>query len=89
MPRWGSTLDEKQRPPLDKGGLQGGFRGKPRNLPLTSATPGSLGNALRTVLQAEQDRGPDFLRLANALSALNPKETEEKRWLAMLLAVPR
>jgi hypothetical protein len=25
------------------------------------------------------DRGPDFLRLANALSALYPREGEEKR----------
>lgn len=47
-------------------------------------------NALRALLQAEQIRGPDFLRLANALSALYPKESEEKRLLdAMLLAVPR
>ena len=47
-------------------------------------------NALRALLQAEQDRGPDFLRLANALSALYPKNSEEKRLLdAMLLAVPR
>jgi hypothetical protein len=47
-------------------------------------------NALRTLLQAEQDRGPDFLRLANALSALYPRESEEKRLLdAMLLAVPK
>jgi putative DNA methylase len=47
-------------------------------------------NALRALLQAEQDRGPDFLRLANALSALYPKQSEEKRLLdAMLLAVPR
>ena len=47
-------------------------------------------NALRKLLQAEQDRGPDFLRLANALSALYPKGAEEKRLLdAMLLAVPR
>jgi hypothetical protein len=47
-------------------------------------------NALRALLQAEQDRGPDFLRLANALSALYPKTSEEKRLLdAMLLAVPR
>ena len=36
-------------------------------------------NALRALLKAEQDRGPDFLRLANALSALYPKESEEKR----------
>jgi putative DNA methylase len=31
-------------------------------------------NALRALLKAEQDRGPEFLRLANALSALYPKE---------------
>jgi hypothetical protein len=47
-------------------------------------------NALRALLRAEQDRGPDFLRLANALSALYPKGSEEKRLVdAMLLAVPR
>jgi len=47
-------------------------------------------NALRTLIKAEQDRGPDFLRLANALSALYPVSSEEKRLLdAMLLAVPR
>jgi adenine-specific DNA methylase len=47
-------------------------------------------NALRTMLKAEVDRGPDFLRLANALSALYPRDSEEKRLLdAMLLAVPR
>lgn len=47
-------------------------------------------NALRALLKAEQERGPDFLRLANALSALYPKGSEEKRLLdAMLLAVPR
>jgi hypothetical protein len=47
-------------------------------------------NALRTLLKAEQDRNPDFLRLANALSALYPKDCEEKRLIdAMLLAVPR
>jgi putative DNA methylase len=47
-------------------------------------------NALRALLKGEQDRGPDFLRLANALSALYPKGSEEKRLLdAMLLAVPR
>jgi putative DNA methylase len=45
-------------------------------------------NALRTLLEAEQERSPDFTRLANALSALYPKENEEKRLLdAMLLAV--
>ena len=47
-------------------------------------------NALRVLLKAEQDRGPDFLRLANSLSALYPKQSEEKRLLdAMLLAMPR
>jgi hypothetical protein len=47
-------------------------------------------NALRALLKAEQERGSDFLRLANALSALYPKGNEEKRLLdAMLLAVPR
>jgi len=47
-------------------------------------------NALRALLAAERDRGPDFERLANALSALYPRESEEKRLLdAMLLAVPR
>ena len=47
-------------------------------------------NALRSLIEAEQDRGPDFLRLANALSALYPRGTREKRLLdAMLLAVPR
>jgi putative DNA methylase len=47
-------------------------------------------NALRALLRSEQERGPDFLRLANALSALYPKGSEEKRLLdAMLLAVPR
>jgi len=51
---------------------------------------GGQANALRALIKAEQDRGPDFLRLANALSALYPKGSEEKRLLdAMLLAVPR
>jgi hypothetical protein len=51
---------------------------------------GGRANALRALLAAEQQRGPDFLRLANALSALYPKASEEKRLLdAMLLAVPR
>ena len=47
-------------------------------------------NALRALIKAEQDRGPDFLRLANALSALYAQGSREKRLLdAMLLAVPR
>jgi hypothetical protein len=46
--------------------------------------------ALRELIKDEQQRGPDFLRLANALSALYPKNSEEKRLVdAMLLAVPR
>ena len=46
--------------------------------------------ALRNLLKAEQERGLDFLRLANALSALYPPVSEEKRLLdAMLLAAPR
>jgi putative DNA methylase len=55
-----------------------------------SASTLSASNALRALLQAEIQRGPDFLRLANALSALYPRDSEEKRLLdAMLLAVPR
>jgi len=51
---------------------------------------GGRTNALRVLLKAEQERGPDFLRLANALSALYPKGSEEKRLVdAMLMAVPR
>ena len=47
-------------------------------------------HALRALIQAEQERGPEFLRLANALSALYPRASHEKRLLdAMLLAVPR
>ena len=47
-------------------------------------------NALRTLSDAEQDRGPDFLRLGNALSVLYPQGCNEKRLLdAMLLAMPR
>ena len=46
--------------------------------------------ALRNLLRAEQERSPDFLRLANALTALYPSGSEEKRLLdAMLLAVTR
>jgi putative DNA methylase len=47
-------------------------------------------NELRAFLKAEQERSPDFLRLANALAALYPKGSEERRLVeAMLLAVPR
>lgn len=51
---------------------------------------GGRTNALRALLKAEVERGPDFLRLANALSALYPRGAEEKRLLdAMLLAAPK
>jgi hypothetical protein len=51
---------------------------------------GRLVRWLRAPLKKEQERGPDFLRLANALSALYPKDSEEKQLLdAMLLALPR
>lgn len=51
---------------------------------------GGRTNALRALLKSEQERGSDFLRLANSLSALYPKDSEEKRLLdAMLLAAPR
>jgi len=51
---------------------------------------GGMSNALRALIKTEQERGSDFIRLANALSALYPKASEEKRLLdAMLLAVPR
>jgi putative DNA methylase len=47
-------------------------------------------NGLRALLAAEQERGPDFLRLGNALTALYPHGSEEKRLLdAMLLAMPK
>ena len=51
---------------------------------------GTVEHALRALIKAEVARGPDFLRLANALSALYPRGSEEKRLVdAMLLAVPR
>ena len=51
---------------------------------------GGRANALRTFWKGEVERGSEFLRLANALSALYPKGSEEKRLLdAMLLAAPR
>ena len=47
-------------------------------------------NALRALISTEQERGSGFLRLANALSALYPQGSTEKRLLdAMLLAAPR
>jgi putative DNA methylase len=47
-------------------------------------------NGLRALLKEEMQRGPNFLRLANALSRLYPKDSDEKRLLdAMLLAIPK
>jgi len=41
-------------------------------------------------LKSDQDGDSDVLILANALSALYPKNSEEKRLLdAMFLAIPR
>ncbi len=51
---------------------------------------GGQSGALRALLAEEQSRSPDFFRLANALSALYPKASEEKRLIdAVLAAVPR
>lgn len=51
---------------------------------------GGQAHALRTLIESEQDRGPNFLRPANALSAFYPTGSKEKRLLdAMLPAVPR
>ncbi|MCY3932060.1 MAG: hypothetical protein OXH70_10090 [Acidobacteria bacterium] len=51
---------------------------------------GGLTHALRNLVAAERERSPDFERLANALSALYPRGSEEKRLLdAMLLVSPR
>ena len=51
---------------------------------------GGRANALRMLIVAEQERAPDFLRLSNALPALYPRGSREKRLLdTMLLAVPR
>lgn len=46
--------------------------------------------ALRIMLEEETRRGPEFEHLANALSALYPTNSEEKRLInAMLLSMPR
>jgi putative DNA methylase len=46
---------------------------------------GGQTTALRALLEAENERGSDFMRLANALTALYPRESEEKRLLDALL----
>ena len=51
---------------------------------------GSQTNVLRTLITSEQDRGPDFIQRAHALSALFPRGGQEDRTLdTMLLGVPR
>lgn len=51
---------------------------------------GGQANALRTLLEQERERGPEFMRLANALAALYPRGSEELRLLeAMLVAAPK
>ena len=63
-----------------------------RRIQLSDEGPQAFGltNAPLALVKTEQERGPDFPRLANALSALYPQSCNEKRLLdAMLLAVPR
>lgn len=49
---------------------------------------GGQGTALRALANTEQERDPEFLRLANALLALYPRGSEERRLLdAMLLGM--
>ncbi|MDD9824624.1 MAG: DUF1156 domain-containing protein [Gammaproteobacteria bacterium] len=51
---------------------------------------GGRAHALRALIRGERERGPGFLRLANALAALYPAGNEEKRLLeAILLAAPK
>lgn len=58
-------------------------------MPPCFCRPAFRRNGLRALIKAEQQRGPEFLRLANALSALYPTGSEETRLPdAMLLAVP-
>jgi hypothetical protein len=103
---WLPGLDPRPPAPSMKGrGRKSGTRSKVSDDALTTRSEATTldrvhaamilqssgrANALRALLKSEQERGPDFVRLANALSALYPKDSEEKRLLdAMLLAVPR
>ena len=56
----------------------------------TQNEEGSQTDAPRTLITSEQDRGPDFIQLAHALSALFPRGGREDRTLdTMLSGVPR
>ena len=45
--------------------------------------------ALKSLLRQESERGPNFIRLGNALSTLYPRNSREKRVLdAVLLIFP-
>lgn len=86
----------RQNRPAAAAGTPGGLPARPSATTLDRVHAAMLfqhsgrSQALRALLQAEQDKGPDFLRLANALSALYPSGSREKRLLdAMLLAAPR
>jgi hypothetical protein len=61
-----------------------GFRSKSDSVYPCSITYGiesdsSRTSALKTLLQAEQGRSPDFVRLANALLAFYPRIEEKRR----------
>ena len=100
-PRTGAMTVRERRPTFGESGDDGDFgRDRSPDAPTTTTLDrvhtgmllqaGGQTNALRALVQAERDRGPDFLRLANALSALYPRGSHEKRLLdAMLLAAPR
>jgi hypothetical protein len=45
---------------------------------LVGEIKGGRVNALRALMKDKKERGPDFLRLANALSALYPKNSGKK-----------
>ena len=90
----GGAVAVRERPPRygDVQGTDGRSAAGPGATTLDRVHTGMLlqaggqANALRALAQAEHERGPDFLRLANALSALYPRGSEEKRLLdAMLL----
>ncbi len=89
-----SRIRDHRKATLGASALEGGVMREATTLDRVHAAmllqAGGQANALRILIKAEQERGPDFLRLANALSALYPVGSEEKRLLdAMLLAAPR